>query len=99
MKFYRVYLSNKENVIIDERDYAKLVAGMSTGSFVQLKNAVVNPSYVSHILPISPQEALATEGVQEKVEGYVDEERGVFVVTRDIRPALTELTDKFRMER
>ncbi len=97
MKFYRVYLSNKEGVVIDQADYTKLIAGMNSGSFVQLKNAVINPSFISHILPISQKEALDTEIPQEKIEGYVDEERGVFVVTKDIRPAVTELVDKFKM--
>lgn len=97
MKYYKVYLSNKESVVIDSADYQKLVTGMSTGSFVQLKNAVVNPSFVSHILPIAEKEALETELPAEIIEGYVDEEKGVFVVTKDMRPAVKGLSDKFKM--
>jgi hypothetical protein len=97
MKYYRVYLSNKEGIVIDQADYQKLVAGMNTGSFVQLKNAVINPSFVSHILPIGEKEALETELPAEKIEGYIDEEKNVFVVTKDIRPAVKGLSDKFKM--
>lgn len=97
MKYYRVYLSNKEGIVIDHADYQKLVAGMTTGSFVQLKNAVVNPSFVSHILPMSERDALETEIPAEKIEGYVDEEKGVYVVTKDVRLAVKGLSDKFKM--
>ena len=97
MKYYKICLSNKESVVIDQADYTKLVNGMSTGSFVQLKNAVINPSFISHILPVSQKEALDTETQQEQIGGYVDEKRGVFVVTKDIRPQVTAIADKFQV--
>lgn len=95
MKFYKVILSNKTDVTIDQQDFDKLLAGLNSGSFVKLKNAIINPSFVSHVMPIDQNEALATENAQEKIEGYLDEERGVYVVTKETRPVVTELTDKF----
>lgn len=97
MKFYQIFLSNKEAVTIDQNDYQKLLVGMNSGSFVQLKNAVVNPSFISHILPISQKTALDTEKPEREVEGYLDEEKGVYVITKDTHPVVQELTDKFKI--
>lgn len=98
MKFYKVVLSNRQEVVLDQQDYDKLCAGLNSGSFVQLKKAVVNPSFVMLIVPISQKEALDAEAPPRKTEGYLDEERGVFVVTKDEHPVPTQLTDAFRAE-
>lgn len=97
MKYFKVFLSNKESVVIDQVDYEKLATAMNTGAFVKLKNAIVNPSFISHILPVSQKEALETESPLGKIEGHVDEKRGVYVVTKDMRPRVAELSDKFKM--
>lgn len=97
MKFFKLYLSNKETVIIDQEDFDKLGMAMNTGSFVKLKNAIVNPSYISHVFPISQKEALENESPERKIVGHVDEERGVYVVEQDVRPSIVGLTDKFKM--
>lgn len=94
MKYYKVILSNKLEVVLDEADYEKLLQGMNSGSFVRLKKAVVNPSFIVVIQPIKPKEALAVQEMP-KVEGYIDEATRQFVITKDERPVVTELTDEF----
>lgn len=97
MKYFKVFLSNRQEVALDEADYEKLLAGMASGSFVRLKKAVLNPSFISHILPIAQNEALAGETTDCKINGYVDEERGVYVITdKGIIP--TTLKDEFANE-
>lgn len=89
-------MSSKERVVIDEVDYEKLLRGMHSGSFVQLKNAVINPSFISHITPVSEKQALEVEAPQGTLKGHVDLERGVYVVTEEVAPEdVMVLTDKF----
>lgn len=85
MRKYEIHLSNKDSLLIDEQDYQKLIVGLGSGNFVVLKNGgIVNPSFVSHVRPIeSPLEL--EDRLVPKLEGYVDTERKVFVVTRDER--------------
>lgn len=95
MKFFKVFLSNKTEVVLDEVDYDKLVAGMNSGSFVKLKKAIINPSFISHILPIKQDEALRNEKIEGGVKGYIDEETGVFKLKEDNRIIPTQLKDEF----
>ena len=95
MKYYKAMLSNKESIYLDEQDFEKLMAGMTSGSFVKLKKAIVNPSFVITLLPVSPKEALSSEPNGDGVEGYLDEERRVYVITKDNRPRVQGLRDGF----
>lgn len=95
MKYYRAHLSNKETILLDEHDYQKLVEGMTTGSFVKLKKAIVNPSFVVMLLPLAQKEAMREVIPPRKVEGYVDDKTGTFVVTKDETPAVPGLADEF----
>lgn len=95
MKYYKAILSNKQEFVLDETDYQKVVQGLETGSFVRTKKAVINPSFVVTIFPIQQSEALDTEMPERKIEGYVDEESGRFIVTEDKEVVSTELKDEF----
>jgi len=95
MKYYRAHLSNKQSIILDDIDYEKLLAGMNSGSFVKLKKAIINPSFLMMILPVSQSEALQEEIAPRKIEGYIDENTGVYVVTKDNTPLVVEIKDEF----
>lgn len=97
MKFYKVILSHhKQDIVLDDADYQKLLTALDTGSFVRLKKAIINPSFIVAIIPIPQKDALDTENPPRKVEGYVDEERGVFVVTKDEHPVSATIADAFQ---
>lgn len=84
MKFYKIILSSRNEVIIDDEDFEKLKAGMNTGSFVKLKKAIVNPSFVQVVVPIDQKEAVESEIQPEKIEGFIDTDKDgkpVFRVT------------------
>jgi hypothetical protein len=95
MKYYKASLSNKESFILDEQDYNKLVAGMNSGSFVKLKQAIINPSFLVMILPVSQEVAMKDVLPERDVDGYIDEDAGVYKITKDITPAVAQLVDKF----
>lgn len=76
MTFYKISLSNKLDVEIDEEDFTKLKANIESGKLIQLKQAVINPSFIVGITPIKKEK-------EEKIEGYIDQERRVFVKTSD----------------
>jgi hypothetical protein len=95
MKYYKVYMSNKTDVVLDENDYQKLLAALNSGSFVKLRKAIINPSFIMMIQPIPPKDALELEARPRKIEGYIDEESGVYVVIKDEHPVVTELRDEF----
>lgn len=87
MKKYTIHLSNKQVVLIDEDDFKKFSEVAPTGNLVKLKQAIVNPSFVMAIIPVK-------ETTQKKVEGYVSEETGNFVITKE-EEAIPELADEF----
>lgn len=94
MKYYKVVLSNRQEIALDEQDYKKLLQGMDSGSFVRLKKAIINPSYIMAILPIKQSEALGEE-IPQRIKGHVDEEKGVYVVDQEkIVPA--GIKDEFK---
>ena len=72
---YELTFSNRKKLLIDQEDYDKLFS--SETRFVKLKQGIVNPSYV---LSIIPQDIPETE---KQVNGYVDENTGLFVVTEE----------------
>ena len=84
MKYFKVILSNKQEIIIDEDDYRKVAMGMNSGAFIKVKKAIINPSFIQNITPISQQEALQGEYVPEKIEGEMGTDangKPVFKVT------------------
>jgi hypothetical protein len=95
MKYYKASLSNKESFILDEQDYTKLVAGMNSGSFVKLKQAIINPSFLVMILPVSEESVMKDILPEREVDGFIDEKDGVYKITKDIKPAIAKLVDKF----
>ena len=74
MKFYKIVLSNKEEFEIDETEFEKVLVGLGGGSFVKIKQGIFNPSFVVMVIPIKKE-------VEKKIEGYVDEETGLFIAT------------------
>ena len=98
MKYYKAQLSNKESIILDEDDFKKLVAGMNSGSFVKLKKAIINPSFLVTVLPVKYNLAVKEIIPERVIEGYIDEETGVYKVTKDETPAVVELEDEFKKE-
>lgn len=45
MKIFKIELSNKREILIDEEDLNKFKANLDK-SFIQLKKGIVNPSFV-----------------------------------------------------
>jgi hypothetical protein len=86
---YTLFLSVKVDpaITIDEEDFQKFTKVAPTGNLVKLKQAIVNPSFVVAIVPFK-------EKPEKKIGGYVDEERQVFVVTRE-EETIPELEDGF----
>ena len=74
MRYYRLFLSNKEVYEIDEEDLNKIEIAMSQGNLAKIKPTIVNPSFIVNITPIKKE-------VEKKIEGYVDEETGLFIAT------------------
>lgn len=95
MKYYRAYLSNKQEFVLDEKDLAKLEASMNTGSFVQLKKAIINPSYLMMIVPIPQSEAMEKEIPDRKMDGYIDNKTGMYVVTGENTVTVAGLKNEF----
>jgi hypothetical protein len=89
MNYYKIILSSKNEVLIDEEDYNKFLQVSGTGNFVKVKQAVINPSFVIAILPV--KEKIETS---KSIKGYVDPERNVFVVTEE--SDLPALKDEFK---
>lgn len=77
MKTYNMYLSSKQSLVIDQADFEKFFN--SEGKMVMLKGGIVNPSFVVCILPRKEKDE-----PKKEVEGYLDEKRNVFVVTKEI---------------
>ena len=95
MKYFKIIMSNKDFVVIDENDFKKLESGMNAGSFVQLKKGIVNPSFIVAVLPMAQKDALESETSGRKTEGYIDEKSGNYVITKDEKPVSVELKDEF----
>ena len=95
MKYYEIVLSSKDRITIDEDDYAKLTGNVDKSRLLQLKKAVINPSFIVTIQPITQKEALDGEIPQREIEGHVDEKSRTFKVTKDEALIPTELKDEF----
>jgi hypothetical protein len=79
MRTFTIYLSSKQNLVIDETDFKKFEQVAPSGALVKLKGGIVNPSFVVCILPRKEKDE-----PQKEIQGYLDEERGVFVKTGEI---------------
>lgn len=95
MKFYKIEMSTRSTIVIDENDFAKLTQNSATGNLIKLKKGIVNPSFIVSIYPIKQSEALEGEMPARRIEGELDETAGVFRMKVDTRPIGTELTDEF----
>ena len=92
MKTYKIVLSTKQEILIDQDDFEKVIANASKGVFIILKQGMVNPSFIVAILPNRVK-----EGEQKQVEGYIDPIKKVFVVTKETTldsPVLDEFGTK-----
>lgn len=87
MNFYKLQLSNKTDIEIDQDDFNKFATNAPSGNFIKLKQGLINPSFVVAIVPIEKK-------VDRKIEGHLDEERGVFVIEAD-RDTEPEIADGF----
>lgn len=97
MKYYKLILSNKQEFYLDETDYEMLKKSLDSGSFVRLKKAIINPSFIVAIIPSSQRDALDHEALPDR-DGYVDMSMGRprFVVKGENLPALPGLKDEFK---
>ena len=80
---YRLITSNNHSILLDEADYQKFLEVSPTGALVRMKRGIVNPSFVVAILP-------AEEITQKKVDGYIDEKTGNFVLTKETYEGLPD---------
>lgn len=96
MKYFKISMSTKDKIIIDEQDFVKLEGSMGTGNLIKLKKGIVNPSFIVSIYPITPKEALEEEGRSRKIEGYIDEKTGKYVTTKEEYPVVQGLQDGFK---
>ena len=95
---YRLQLSNKSEFELDEEDYQVVSKAMGSGGFAQLKQAIINPSFIVAIIPQRTEP-------EKKIEGYFDEEKRKFIVTKEemVEKSVTdnfskELADKLRLK-
>lgn len=84
---YTLHLSNKSTVVIDEEDFEKFQKFSTSGNFIRLKQAIINPSFVIAITPLKEQPS-------RKIDGYISEETGAFVVTEE-KEEIPQLEDEF----
>ena len=93
MKYYKIYLSNKQSVVIEENEFEAIEGAMSSGTFVRAKKAIINPSFVVSVVPITAEEALEGEP-RPKVEGYIKDNKYVITGGKELAP--TGLSDEFK---
>lgn len=93
---YKIVLNTKQEIIIDATDYEKFTQNLSS-TFVRLKSAVINPSYVVVIIPVDKE-------LPDNIDGYIDEKTGKFIITNresstlpDEFPLTKQLADKMRI--
>jgi hypothetical protein len=84
-KFYKITLSTKQEIEIDEEDFKKVESNLGSGNLIRVKQGIFNPSFLVSITPI-------TKEAKEKLEGYIDHKKGVFIETgrKKIDPALED---------
>lgn len=73
MNYYIVQLSNKTEVEIDEEDFENVKQGIGQGGLVKVKKAILNPSFIVAVLPITKEDT-------EIIKGHMDYEKGLYIV-------------------
>jgi len=96
MKYYEITLSSKDRITIDEDDYQKFIETGDKSRLIQLKKAVINPSFIVTIIPISQAEALVSETPLGNFKGHIDEKTRKFITTEDTQLIPTKLKDEFQ---
>lgn len=99
MTYYKLYLSKGEPLILDEDDLTKFRQNVGGKSFIQVKSGIVNPSFVVAIYPMEEREVAELVPSTSKVQGYIDEETGKYVVTKETSPLRSLLVDKFAVRK
>lgn len=81
MKIYTAHLSNKQQVKMDQEDFDKVFREMGRATFIKVKEAIINPSF---LVTITVQEV----DIQAEPTGYFDEEARIFKQTgvKEISP-------------
>ena len=88
MTNYKVILSTgKAEIILDQEDYEKMTNNMGGGNLIRVKQAIINPSFIVAVIPFEVEK-------KKEVEGFIDEKRGVFVITAEKEKPM--LVDKFK---
>ena len=95
MKYYEITLSSKDRITIDEDDYRKFIETGDKSRLIQLKKAVINPSFIVTIIPISQSKALENETPLGNIKGQIDEKTRKFITTKDMQLVPTKLKDEF----
>jgi hypothetical protein len=92
MKFYKIILSSKHEVVVDEDDYGKIEQGIASGSLIKTKTALINPSFLVAVIPEEVKPKVIEEGKM------VMDENGhkVFKVTgqKEVYPILPDMFSK-----
>ena len=83
---YIIETSTKTKITIDEADFLKFQTVSPTGSFVKLKQGIINPSFVVSITPTE-------EKVTKEIVGHIDQKSRKFVITKSSES--TDLPDVF----
>jgi hypothetical protein len=85
---YTIFLSNKNEIVIDDEDYKKFTENVKSGNLIKLKRAIINPSFVVSIIPDSIKS-------QRRIEGHIDQLTGNYVIDREGYEPL-KLADEFQ---
>ena len=79
---YKVSLSNKESVYVDEEGYVKLLENISS-NFVILNGEVVNPSFIVSItkeMVFDDKPSFYAPKPNMRLKGHIDEESRTYVI-------------------
>lgn len=74
MRIFKILLSDKQEIEIDEQEFNSIIPNLEKGRLVKVKQGIFNPSFIIAIVPTQKQ-------IQDDVDGYVDEATGKFIVT------------------
>jgi hypothetical protein len=96
MKFYKIYLSSRVDIEIDDDDYQKLTQSISSGNLIKLKQAIINPSFIVCIIPFHKKPERVTTGfVDEKTRSFkVVEDKSVIVIPDAFKHEIKQLAEK-----
>ncbi len=96
---YKISLSNKEDVYVKEEQYKSILESMNN-NFVLIGEELINPSFIISITKVTLSSVPTKYLPKEEMEGYIDEKRGVFVVTKskEIKKISDDLSSKFQIK-